>query len=220
MNVLGSGASILGMKKTLFIAATCSALFLGASVASAQSSYRFFRPLPVWLLTAPAPIAAPSPAAQPAQPRSGSLTCGASENGASARGTFVALRGTERVASGTCGSPVTLPAGTYDVVVTLETALDRPSRTVRAHVPEGGRFHATASFATAILEVRFTSSGRNVAGIAVIRREGREIGTLGSSIPARVSAGSYEVTARYRTSTQTHTVDLAPDQRRALRAAF
>ena len=115
---------------------------------------------------------------------------------------------------------VSLPAGTYDVVVTLETALDRPSRTVRAHVPEDGRFHATASFATSILEVRFTTGGRAAAGLAVIRRDGREIGTLGSGISARVSAGRYEVMARYRTSARTYTVDLAPEQRRAIRATF
>jgi hypothetical protein len=208
------------MNKTLIIAAACSALSLGASVASAQTPYRFFRPLPVRVLAVPPPTATATSTTQPAQPRPGSLACSADENGAYARSTFVVLRGTARIASGTCGSPVSLPAGSYDVVLTLETALDRPSRTVRAHVPEDGRFHATASFATAILEVRFTSAGRDAAGIAVIRRDGREIGTLGSGIPARVSAGRYEVTARYRTAARSYTVDLVPEQRRALRAAF
>jgi hypothetical protein len=178
----------------------------------------FTRPLPARVLTVPAP-STPSTSTR-AEPRSGSLTCRADENGAYARSTFVVLRGSDRVASGTCGSPVSLPAGAYDVVVTLETALDRPARTVRANVPEGGRIEATASFATAILEVRFTSGGRNAAGLAVIRRDGRTIGTLASGVAARVSAGRYEIAARYRTAERTYTVDLAPEQRRAVRAAF
>src|SRR5690606_10182932 len=124
------------------------------------------------------------------------------------------------VASGSTASPIQLPAGTYDVTLTLDGALDRPTRSVRVEVPEGGMATARASFSTAILEVRFTQARPGVPALPTIRQGERVIGTLGSGVTARVSAGTYQIDARYRTEQRSYTVTLAPGQRRALSAAF
>lgn len=154
-------------------------------------------------------------------PRPGSLDCRVEENGVYAPATLQLRDANGRVvASGDCARPMEVAAGTYDAVLTLETALDRPTRTVRVNVPAGGSVTARASFATAILEVRFTEDGRPVHGLAYIRSGGRVVGTVGSGVSARVSAGRYEIVARYRTEDRVYTVDLAAGQRRAVRAAF
>ena len=87
-------------------------------------------------------------------------------------------------------------------------------------VPLNGEGIARASFATSILEVVFTASGQSAQGTAILRRDGRDIGTLGSGVPVRVSAGSYQLVARYRTQERSFAVALTPGQRRSLRAAF
>src|SRR5690606_15044767 len=141
-------------------------------------------------------------------------------NGAPASASIALHAGGRAVASGSCASALELPPGTYDAVVTLETALDRPSRTVRVIVPEGGVATARASFETAILEVRFTADRVATHGLAIIERDGVAVGTLGSGVSARLSAGTYTIVARHRTAERRFVVALAPGQRRALRADF
>lgn len=152
--------------------------------------------------------------------RSGSMTCRVEENGVVARASFQLLASGRTVATGDCGQPIDVPAGTYQAVLTLETTVDRPQRSVQLTVPSGGSARATASFSTSTLEVRFTKDRRAVHGLAEIRRDGRTIATLGSGVSARLSSGSYEIVTRYRTEVRRYTVTLAPGQRRALRADF
>lgn len=232
------------MKKHLAMIAVATATLAFASVASAQ-----VRLTPRFVLWTPAPIRTvratpridlvtpraperirlarplttrltatrvePAPAPEPAR-----FDCRVEENGAWAPASFSALRDGQRVASGRCGSAITLEPGTYDVVLTLEETLDRPQRRVRVQAPEGGSVQATASFQTSILEVRFTREREPAAGLAIILRDGEQVGTLGSRVPARLSSGRYEIIARYRTHERRFTVDLAPGQRRAIHAAF
>lgn len=162
-----------------------------------------------------APTTAPAPA-----PRPGRVVCEVTENGAPAPASIALYSNGRSVATGSCASALELPAGTYDAVVTLESALDRPSRTVRVTVPEGGLAAARASFETAILEVRFTAGGLPAHGLAIVERDGVTVGTLGSGVSARLSAGTYTIVARYRTAERRFVVTLAPEQRRALRADF
>lgn len=200
------------------------ALALGGSVAEAQlvrplARTYFVRPIqPV--AVRPTTLSSGTPTAAPAPARPGRLTAVVDENGAHAPSSVHVRRGGRLVASGSSATPIELPAGTYDVTITLETALDRPTRTVRVSVPEGGTATARASFRTSIIEVRFTKDRTAVHGLATLRQGGRVIGTLGSGVTARVSAGTYEIDARYRTEQRTYTVALAPEQRRALRADF
>jgi hypothetical protein len=172
-----------------------------------------------------APLVQRSPLQQRTQtanpaPSTGRLRCVADENGASAPATIEIRQGQRIVANGACASSLELPAGRYTATITLTSALDRPSRSLEVSVASGAEAIARASFATAVLEVNFTFEGEATRGIASVRQNGRELGTLGSGVPARISAGSYEIALRYRTTERVIQVSLAADQRRAVRAAF
>ncbi len=158
------------------------------------------------------------PAPAPAGP--GQLGCEVTSDGWIGQGLMEVRDSGRVIASGGCGAPLEVPAGRYDVTLTFLDALDRPQQTVPVVVPEGGVARATASFATAILEVRITKDGAAAPGITSIVRDGREVGTVGSGVVARLSAGRYELNTRHRLETKTSVVDLASGQRRAVRAAF
>lgn len=215
---------------TLAVVAFSVAMVLGGSVASAQLRLeprvalrarlplRVMRVAPVIFSPSIAPrvvTARPAPDPEPAR-----LDCRVEANDAPAVASFAALRGGQEVASGRCGSAIDIPPGSYEVVLTLEGTLDRPERRVRVQASEGERVLARASFETSILEVRFTEDRRAAAGLAVVLRDGRRVGTLGSGVATRLSSGRYEIVARYRTEEKRYTVDLAPGQRRAIRADF
>lgn len=210
-------------------------LLMGASVADAQFTYRSFRHAPQLYRATPTRVTprmqpmnqGPTrtmsrtearPAPSPAQ--RGRVACGITENGAYAPGTIELRQGGPIVASGDCSQALDLPVGIYDATLTLTTALDRPQRTVRVTVTADGLATARAEFETSILEVRFTADGRPAHGLAIVKKDGQVVGTLGSGVSGRVSSGTYEVVARYRTTDRSYTVPLAPGQRRAIRAAF
>jgi hypothetical protein len=76
-------------------------------------------------------------------------------------------------------------------------------------------------FATGLLEVRIKSQGRDTAGMAIIRKDGTQIGTLGSGVAAHLSAGRYEIVARYRSQQKAFAeVVISAGQRTVLDAAF
>jgi hypothetical protein len=57
--------------------------------------------------------------------------------------------------------------------------------------------------------------------MALIRKDGRQIGTLGSGVTAHLSAGSYEVVARYRSQERRYDkVAVAAGQHAVVDAAF
>ncbi len=159
-------------------------------------------------------VPAPAPAAQ------GLVACAVTENGAGAPA-FVEVRRHGRVvASGTCGARIEVPAGDYDATITLTSIMDRPQRTVPLRVPERGVGTATVDFPVSIVEVRFTHAGQPAFGQAILVVDGREVGSVGNAVPARVSAGRVTVVARWRTETRTYDLDLRPGQRRMITAAF
>jgi len=161
----------------------------------------------------------PTAAAQ--QQRHGQLDCRVTENGGVASGTMTVRDGDREVATGSCGSAVTVPPGSYRVTLRLDGALDQPERTVTTRVRGGASETATADFATGILEVRITANGRRAAGMATIFRNGDRIGTLGSGVAGHLSAGTYDVVVRYRAEERRFDgVSIARGQRRALSAAF
>jgi hypothetical protein len=151
----------------------------------------------------------------------GRIVCRITENGGAATGTAIVRQNGREVATGSCSTPIAVPAGAYDVTLRLDGALDRPEQTRRVTVAGGQAANATADFSTAILEVRITANGRRAAGMAIITRNGQRIGTLGSGVPAHISAGTYDVVVRYRTTERRFdAVSLARGQRRALSADF
>jgi len=138
-------------------------------------------------------LAAPASAAD-----DGKVECSVKENGETASGTLRILKGETEVGSGSCGKAVSVPAGQYTAVLELDGALDGPKQRKDVSVQAGKTASVTADFATGLLEVKIRSQGRDTAGMAIIRKDGKQIGTLGSGVAAHLSVGSYEVVARYR----------------------
>lgn len=138
-----------------------------------------------------------APAGLAAEDR-GTVTCQIKENGKAASGTVVVLSGSDEVARGACGKALAVAAGSYTAMLNLDGALDGPQQRQPVTVSAGKSVALAADFATGILEVKILRQGRSAAGMAVIRKDGKQIGTLGSGVAAHISAGSYEVVARYR----------------------
>lgn len=171
----------------------------------------------LWLLGLPALPAVTS--AQDA--KDGKVLCDVTENGQAATGTLTVLSGETEVASGPCGKPLAVAAGEYTALVELDGALDGPKQRQPLSVQAGKLAALKAEFATGLLEVRIKSQGRDTAGMAVIRKDGAQIGTLGSGVAAHLSAGRYEVVARYRSQQKAFAeVIIAAGQRTVLDATF
>jgi hypothetical protein len=129
---------------------------------------------------------------------SGRVLCEITENGEAASGTISVQRDGKEVASGTCGKELTLAAGSYTALVRLDGALDGPSQSKALRVDLNSKSLLKVDFETGTLEIRIASQGKRAAGMAVIKKNGQQIGTLGSGVAAHLSAGVYRVTARYR----------------------
>jgi hypothetical protein len=150
-----------------------------------------------------------------------SVSCEILENGKPASGTIVVLNGAAEVARGSCGKALPLPAGEYTAVLGLDGALDGPEQRRPLSVQASKPAKVSADFATGLLEVRIRSQGRDTAGMAVIRKDGRQIGTLGSGVAAHLSAGTYQVVARYRAQQKPYDdVQIKAGERTVLDASF
>ena len=152
--------------------------------------------------------------------QSGEIVCSVTENGALARGTASVGRNGKEVGAGACGVALSVPAGKYKVTLRLDGTLDNPSKTVEVEVSPGKRVPVAADFKTGVLEVRIDSKGQRGPGIVMINRGSQRIGTLGSGVGARLSAGQYEVIVRLGGEERRYPVDLRPGQRRLVRAQF
>lgn len=150
-----------------------------------------------------------------------SVSCEILENGKPASGTIAVLNGETEVARGSCGKPLSVPAGEYTALLGLDGALDGPEQRRPVSVQPGKPAKVTVDFPTGLLEVRIRSQGRDTAGMAVIRKDGRQIGTLGSGVAAHLSTGTYEVVARYRTQQKPYDqVQIKAGERTVLDASF
>ena len=164
-------------------------------------------------------LSAGSVAAQPAA--MGKLECKVSENRGPASGTVTLLREGKEAYRGNCNKVAPVPAGTFTAVIGLDGVLDGPERRVPVVIKAGETASVAADFATGTIEVRIQSKGRQAAGMAVIRLDGRQIGTLGSGVPAHLSAGTYQVVARYRTQKQEFgSVTIEAGKKEILEASF
>ena len=153
--------------------------------------------------------------------RRGQIDCTIKENGAAASGVMVVRRGGQEIATGTCGKAVSVDNGSYDVVMRLDGALDRPEKVQKVNLKPGGKLTLNASFETGLLEVHATQGGRKAAAMAVISQSGRRIGSLGMGVTGRLSTGSYDVALRYRgEEKQFNGVTVSVGERRVLDAAF
>jgi hypothetical protein len=156
-----------------------------------------------------------------AQAGRGRVICEITENGDSASGTVSIQRDNQEVANATCGKELSVEAGSYTALVRLDGALDGPSQQKSVSVTSNGKVAVKVDFPTGTLEVRIASQGKRAAGMAIIKKNGAQIGTLGSGVAAHLSAGTYQVFARYRAFEKSlGDVTIGPGQRLTLDAAF
>lgn len=156
-----------------------------------------------------------------AQAGRGRVICEITENGQSASGTLSMQRDGQEIANATCGKELTVEAGSYTAVVRLDGALDGPSQQKSVAVAVNGKAPVKIDFATGTLEVRIANQGKRAAGMGIIKRNGAQIGTLGSGVAAHLSAGTYQVFARYRASEKSlGDVTIGAGQHLVLDAAF
>jgi hypothetical protein len=88
-------------------------------------------------------------------------------------------------------------------------------------VQKGSTAKVTADFPTGFLEVNIQSEGKKAAGMAIIRKDNRQIGTLGSGVSAHLTVGTYQVVARHRTDEQLFdNVVIASGRKVSLNASF
>jgi hypothetical protein len=151
----------------------------------------------------------------------GHVSCDILENGQPASGVVSLQLAGQEVVNGACGKDIGVPAGTYIALLRLDGALDGPEQRQTVNVEAGGSAKLRADFATGTLEVRIVSLGKRAAGMAILKRAGQQLGTLGSGVAAHLSAGTYHVFARYRAEEKDlGDVNIAGGQRVTLNAAF
>jgi hypothetical protein len=151
----------------------------------------------------------------------GKVGCNISENGQPGSGVISIQKDGDEIATTSCGRELSVPVGSYVAALRLDGAFDGPEQRQKIEVKAGGTQKLSADFATGVLEVRITSAGRRAAGMAVIKRNGQQLGTLGSGVAAHVSAGTYRIIVRYRGQEKDlGDVTLTSGQRLTLDAAF
>jgi hypothetical protein len=151
----------------------------------------------------------------------GKVSCEILENAEAASGEMVIVKDAAEIARGTCGKELNVPIGEYEVVLRLDGTLDSPESRQPLAVKKNSTHKLKADFETGVLEVRIASQGKRAAGMAIIKRGGQQIGTLGSGVPAHLSVGAYEVVARYRTQEKAWSdVKIVKGERATLDATF
>jgi hypothetical protein len=162
-------------------------------------------------------LAAPAALAEP----NGKVLCEITENGLAASGVISIQANGKEVATGSCGRELSVPPGDYTAALRLDGALDGPEQRQPLHVTPGELLHPHADFQTGTVEVRIASQGRRAAGMAIIKRKGQQLGTLGSGVAAHLTSGVYRILVRYRAQEKDlGDVTLAPGQQVVLDAAF
>ncbi|MFW2387706.1 MAG: hypothetical protein ACN4G0_05190 [Polyangiales bacterium] len=152
--------------------------------------------------------------------QSSTIRCSLTENGGPARGSFSVERAGKTVASGSCGTELSVPPGRYKVTATLDGVLDTPSRSVDVQAIAGKSTPVALDFETGVLEVRIESKEARGTGLVTVNRGSKRIGTLGAGVAARLSAGDYEVVVRLGGVERRYAVELRAGQRRLVRAQF
>jgi hypothetical protein len=156
-------------------------------------------------------------AAEPA----GHVTCTITENGQPASGVISIQKDGNEIATASCGRELAIPVGKYVAALRLDGTFDGPEQRQNIDVKPGATQKLSADFATGVLEVRIASGGRRAAGMAVIKRNGQQLGTLGSGVTAHLSAGTYRILVRYRSHEKDlGDVTIASGQRLSLDATF
>jgi hypothetical protein len=151
----------------------------------------------------------------------GKVDCAVTENGKPASGWYRLLEAGKEIAKGSCGKPLDVPAGDYELVVGLDGAADAPEQRQPTRV-EGGQTATTrARFETGELLVEVTRAGRRgVATVRLIKGTGT-LATLSAGVASRVSTGTYAVEVESRGEKRRFdTVSVSSGQRRVIAVDF
>jgi hypothetical protein len=128
----------------------------------------------------------------------GRVDCAVTENGKPASGWFRLAEGDREIGKGSCGKPLDVPPGSYELVVGLDGAADAPQKRERATVKSGQTSTTRAAFETGELLVEVTRAGRR--GVATVRllKGGGALATLSAGVASRISTGTYAVEVESR----------------------
>lgn len=149
------------------------------------------------------------------------VDCEVQENGKASLGSFRLLAGDTQIAKGSCGRPQEVPAGSYDLLVSLDGAADAPIFKQHVDARVGELTKATASFETGEILVELTREGRRTMGTIKLLRGKESVATLTAGVASRVSAGTYSVEIESRgTRRVLDAVTVARGERRSLSEDF
>jgi hypothetical protein len=147
------------------------------------------------------------------------VDCEVQENGKPALASLRVMAGETQIAKGSCGRPVEVPAGSYDLWVVLDGAVDSPVSKQHVELKEGGSTKAKASFETGEILVELTRDGRRTVGTIKLLRGAEVLATLTPGVANHVSAGTYSVEIESKGTRRTlDAVTVARGERRRLSA--
>jgi hypothetical protein len=160
------------------------------------------------------------PAVAAAEPP-GKVDCAVTENGKPASGWFRLLEADKEIAKGSCGKPLDVNPGDYELVVGLDGAADAPQLRERASVKSGQTATTRARFETGELLVEVTRGGRRgVATVRLLKGTGT-LATLSAGVASRVSTGTYTVEVESRGEKRRFdTVSVSSGERRVISVDF
>lgn len=169
-----------------------------------------------------APIEAPAPGDENPVAELATVTGVAYDHGGRTSGQ-VSVRDTkgELLAEGRMGAPLEIPVGAAMVTLVPDGFADDVSHTQRVLARSGDTLEVQAQIASGVLEVRVREAGEPVFATVHLIRNGQQVGTVGSHVPWKVSAGSYDLHVLHGGEERTvEDVHLEPSQRRAIRVDF
>jgi hypothetical protein len=125
------------------------------------------------------------------------------------------------IAEGRLGAPLEVPPGTALVTLIPDGFADDAEHVRRVSFASNQAVRVEAEIPSGILEVRVREGGEPVFATVYLLRDGQEVGTVGSHVPWKASAGTYDVRVVSRGEAQlVEDVHLEPGQRRAVRVDF
>lgn len=161
-----------------------------------------------------------SPTVARAQERA-RVTCEATDNGAPTAASFRVLRGEQAISSGSCGSELELPPGSYALAITPDGVLGAPATRFPVEAIAGQSARVQARFESGELLVEVARDGRRSVGLVVLYRGEVEIGRGSAGVASRVATGTYTVVVESRGERRRQEgLTIARGERRVLRFEF
>lgn len=155
-----------------------------------------------------------------AQGQSGTLSCRVTNNGAPATASIRIQKADGSSQEGSCGRPVTLAAGTHQVTVRLDGALDRPEQTQSVTISAGQTSEISASFRTGEVIVRVQAAGRPVPAMLELLRDGTRVATFAAGVKSQLSVGRFTVRVRFGGKSAETTVDVVAGESREVNVSL